>query len=74
MADILDKIETLVKAAGAGANFRDALIQLHSLPCPYDTNGDSDCGQIMCPYCGKEGLIARTLRNNDGYLIYREKR
>lgn len=21
-------------------------------PCPYDTNGDGDCGRALCPYCG----------------------
>lgn len=23
-------------------------------PCPRDTNGDGDCGQHSCPWCGKE--------------------
>jgi len=21
-------------------------------PCPFDTNGDGDCGGPLCPYCG----------------------
>lgn len=21
-------------------------------PCPYDTNGDGDCGKYACPHCG----------------------
>ncbi len=21
-------------------------------PCPYDTNGDGDCGRALCPFCG----------------------
>jgi hypothetical protein len=22
------------------------------MPCPYDTDGDGNCGRLHCPYCG----------------------
>lgn len=25
-----------------------------ALTCPYDTNGDGDCGKYLCPYCGQK--------------------
>lgn len=28
------------------------LISKTEKSCPYDTNGDGDCGQKLCPYCG----------------------
>jgi hypothetical protein len=25
---------------------------LQRIPCPFDTNGDGDCGRRHCPHCG----------------------
>lgn len=25
---------------------------LQRIPCPFDTNGDGDCGRRYCPHCG----------------------
>lgn len=27
--------------------------------CPYDTNGDGDCGRRECPHCGVEAFLGR---------------
>lgn len=27
--------------------------------CPLDTNGDGDCGQRLCPWCGQLGLFEK---------------
>lgn len=26
-------------------------------PCPNDTNGDGNCGQRACPYCGEQAPV-----------------
>lgn len=45
-------------------------------PCPNDTNGDGDCGQVSCPYCGKHGrrfVRAEVLLTESEYREMRTK-
>lgn len=32
--------------------FGQRMLDLMARHCPRDTNGDGDCGQASCPYCG----------------------
>jgi len=37
--------------------------------CPRDTNGDGDCGRVLCPICGNKDLLG--LKDDDGEVEYR---
>src|SRR5262245_6115392 len=50
---------------GARAWGKNPPPEVYNLPhaaCPFDTNGDGDCGRRYCPHCGDGSLSVATRR------------
>jgi hypothetical protein len=39
------------------------------MACPRDTDGDGNCGNPRCPYCGKGSRISRPLQEKQDLLV-----
>jgi hypothetical protein len=39
------------------------------MACPRDTDGDGNCGNPRCPYCGKGSQIARPHQEQQDLLL-----